>query len=693
MDEKLLQYVPFSSALDGGFWHKLTQNKLEEYHLDESAKELYAFYSNGNASGIPSTLNLEFGSFSKDGFCPPRCLPAYGHLHLLNTLDAFKQCDKKQLLQEEGQQLWNDITSGAALKNPALLSRFLLLVFADLKKYHYYYWFAFQAFFYPERVIVDSVMPLSIRCSSEQISTLQEAYDSFIQSGNCASFFVVVDRQGSITLHLLEEFETLKASYDSVMLAFSDPSTLDNFPGWPLRNLLTLVAVHWSNLHMQTFEVLCYRERVKDGKRDSSHSIVIQLAMPEMREMKECPKVIGWEKNERRKLGPRMVNLSLSMDPAKLAESAVDLNLKLMRWRLIPSLDLDRISKTRCLLLGAGTLGCNVARCLLAWGVRTITLVDNSKISYSNPVRQSLFRFEDCLRGGKSKAETAAESLKAIFPGVNARGLSITIPMPGHVISETAVKLAEQDVNQLEELIESHDVVFLLLDTREGRWLPTLIATSKQKLVINAALGFDTYMIVRHGLKCDSADIAAATPEASGDSSQQAFSKPIHGSLLGCYFCNDVVAPGDSTRDRTLDQQCTVSRPGMSMVVGAVAVELLVTLLHHPDGGFAPADISAKDDHFTVESASPLGLVPHQIRGFLSRYHTILPASQAFDKCTACSAVVLKHYKEHGFAFLLKVFNEPNNFLEDLTGLTQLHQQTHDMEVWEMSDDDEFCDS
>jgi len=30
-----------------------------------------------------------------------------------------------------------------------------------------------------------------------------------------------------------------------------------------------------------------------------------------------CPKCVGWEKNERQKLGPRVVNLSSSMDPAK----------------------------------------------------------------------------------------------------------------------------------------------------------------------------------------------------------------------------------------------------------------------------------------------------------------------------------------------------------------------------------------
>lgn len=120
------------------------------------------------------------------------------------------------------------------------------------------------------------------------------------------------------------------------------------------------------------------------------------------------------------------------MDPLQLAESAVELNLRLMRWRAAPSLDVAAVSGARCLLLGAGTLGCSVARALLGWGVRGITFVDNSRVAFSNPVRQSLFTFEDCLAGGRPKAEAAAEAVQRIFPGAAARGVALSIPMPGH---------------------------------------------------------------------------------------------------------------------------------------------------------------------------------------------------------------------------------------------------------------------
>ncbi|KAG7837846.1 hypothetical protein KL942_004258 [Ogataea angusta] len=196
-----------------------------------------------------------------------------------------------------------------------------------------------------------------------------------------------------------------------------------------------------------------------------------------------------------------------------------------MKWRIVPTLDLDRIKSTRCLLLGSGTLGSYIGRALLAWGVRKITFVDNGKVSFSNPVRQPLFEFIDCIDGGKPKAETAAENMKRIFPLVDAQGFTLEVPMAGHPITDETKQ--KQDFDKLEELVQTHDVIFLLMDSRETRWLPTVMGNVYSKLVINAALGFESYLVMRHG--CINSSIS---PEQQQES------------RLGCYFCNDVRPDG-----------------------------------------------------------------------------------------------------------------------------------------------------
>ncbi|CAH2313183.1 ubiquitin-like modifier-activating enzyme ATG7 isoform X1 [Pelobates cultripes] len=673
-----LQFVPFSSALDAGFWHELTQKKLNVYRLDESAKDIRGYYYNGDPVGLPTRLTLEFSAFDVNASTPARCCPVLGSLYNTNTLESFKSCDKKALLEQAANEIWDAIKSGAAIEDSACLNKFLLLTFSDLKKYRFYYWFCFPALCLPEGVcLMKQPMLLGETFSNTQIQAFQNVYDDFLQTegSSVQPYFLIRYTEDSFSMAPLRKFDEFCKDQKKVTFGFYDPCTLSQYPGWPLRNLLVLAAYHWWSL-VESVEVIGVRDRTLQGERDMAHSIIFEIKLPKLTLNQACPKAVGWEKNQKGVMGPRMVNLSECMDPKRLAESSVDLNLKLMRWRLVPTLDLEKVISSKCLLLGAGTLGCNVARTLMGWGVRHITFVDNAKISYSNPVRQPLYEFEDCLGGETSKALAAAAKLLKIFPGVVSKGYNMSIPMPGHPVnfSEDTLLQAQTDVEKLQKLIGEHDVIFLLMDTRESRWLPTVIAASQRKLVINAALGFDTFVVMRHGLKKpeevdDSRSATASSSELLGSS---LFSN-IPGCKLGCYFCNDVVAPGDSTRDRTLDQQCTVSRPGLSMIAGALAVELMVSVIQHPEGGYAVA--SSSDDRMN-EPPTSLGLVPHQIRGFLSRFDNVLPVSLAFDKCTACSVKVIEQYEKDGFQFLSNVFNSSHSFLEDLTGLTLLHQET-----------------
>ncbi|XP_051912735.1 uncharacterized protein LOC127595074 [Hippocampus zosterae] len=358
------------------------------------------------------------------------------------------------------------------------------------------------------------------------------------------------------------------------------------------------------------------------------------------------------------------LDLKPMMDEKTLAGEAIDLNIKLMKWRLLPELDIPTISGTRCLLFGSGTLGCQLARCLIGWGIKKITFVDNGKVSYSNPVRQSLYTFEDSTLGGKNKAETAAAALKTIFPGLDSEGYTINVPMPGHfVTTEADISRTLESLERVERLVEEHDAVFLLMDSREARWLPTVLANKYQKICITVALGFDSYVIIRHGI------------------SPRSFVPEKHRERLGCYFCNDVLAPVNSMKDRTLDQQCTVTRPGLSFVSSGLACELLVALLHHPLREGCPANEKKEK----LEE-SELGILPHHIRGTMSDFATNLYYGRAFDQCIACSEHVLGQYLSRREQFLLEVINNPK-YIHEVTNLRELLEAA-DHQCIELEDDD-----
>jgi ubiquitin-like modifier-activating enzyme ATG7 len=514
-------------------------------------------------------------------------------LYMVESQEAFKQLDKNALLGSISAPLWASMCSpGASVStlqdqgNPCVL-----LVYADIKQCRFVYWFGCSSFL--------PTVPLSSlsvnECESGVYSALTTGLDSLPAGLSLRSL-------GSLDGG---KMKAMDISDDLPLIAAAAANTTTNnntvtLLSWRMRNVLAYICLHEEeNTKVGVFV------RRSSGK---GPSLMLSLDVPPQSAFARWPSVppcIGWQLNDKGVPAARRIDLSQILDPDVLSARACSLNLQLMKWRQWPSLDLEAIKSCRVLILGAGTLGCAVARVLAGWGIQSMTLVDNGRVSYSNPSRQCLFEQTDAAAGGLFKAEAAAAALRRLAPEsvMQARGVVASIPMPGHgCASDEAL---QGDVEQLEALISQADVVFSLLDSREARWLPTLLCAKLHKLHITAALGFDSFMVMRSSCPAD-------------DEQEPG---------LACYFCNDVAGVGNSTKDRTVDQQCTVSRPGNSFVCAGFAVELLVSCLNHkPSANGRPA-----------ASTAP----PHIIRGSLGSFGQTLHCTRPFERCVCCSPPIL----------------------------------------------------
>ena len=629
----------------------------------------------------------------------------------------------------------------------------VLITYADLKSHSVVYWFGM-----PTLVPQASVRATVTSAQHGLLDTLHETFHSMrrdlLQSSSSSSFdgglppyFIYYynpnDDDGAASATCLPlsvtSYNTICAKcgtdFENVYFGFVDPlldlssndtnddntknsSSTIPYMGWPMRNMIAYMSMY---LHLggQDVSIISYRSKVirrmdmtaadAPGEKDYC-SIVLNVRIPSKEEYlwnnttnntdtiattstsKPQFKIVGWELNARYKAGPRSVNLRPLLDSNHLAIQAADLNLKLMKWRMIPNLQVEQLQSTKALLIGAGTLGCNVARVLLGWGIRNIKILDYGKVSYSNPVRQSLFTIQDCNAEngtGRMKAIAAADALKTIAADVVSEGIVLSIPMPGHPDKEDVIGHA---VEMLDALIQEADVVYLLTDTRESRWLPTVMCSAYNKVLINAALGLDSWLVMRHG-----ASRAENVVTTERDTSQSISNHPYR---LGCYFCSDVVAPENSTKNRTLDQQCTVTRPGLALIASSMAVELMVSLLHHPKQILAPAPKNtnntntqysptiSSNDADVAAASSTLGIIPHSIRGSLVSYTMMTPTIPAFQYCTGCSKTVTDSYLTDKLNFVQQSCQTTDgSYLEKVSGLTAFRlaaaEKLVDMEGWE----------
>lgn len=389
MSQDILQFKFLNSTFSSQFWFTLYKRKLEDWKLDDSTCNISAVVDTDC-----SRVEFDENSFSEaDRIVNSQSNKiVYGILRNTNTIQEFKDFEKLKFQKEITREIFNRIHSDEFLKDPNVLNYFGLLTFADLKKYRFFYWF-----------LIPALMPKEAYTVNRKILELTE--NQIIEIQKVKEYSIIQVKENIIEEDVLENYE--KYDFEKCFIVLQGDQVLD----WTVRNFLYAIKVK--------FGILKVRIILKKSLAE-----FLEILLPG-KSSKDLPESVGWERNNNGKMGPKMVDLSGFMDPFKLAETAVDLNLKLIKWRAMPVIPLDKISSVKCCLFGAGTLGCYTARALMAWGVRNITFVDSGKVSFSNPVRQPLFKFKDCLDGGVNKAMAAAEELKSIFPGMNAKGHGI----------------------------------------------------------------------------------------------------------------------------------------------------------------------------------------------------------------------------------------------------------------------------
>ncbi|KAJ1798599.1 Autophagy protein 7, partial [Coemansia sp. RSA 2399] len=372
----ILRFEPFTSTIEPEFWSGLAQHKLHSAQLDTARTPLRGEFAGGrrhalrNAAAsdaaqklaVPARLRVSQDAWNSgeadtagDSQQVGVAVSVDGFLYNTNTIEEFKKSDKGEMLRDAGASILDAIRSGRATRAPELLWPFTLLSYADLKKYHFYHWVAFPAVTAdPPDTAIGTCVPISDFASNgSDLGALHAAFAAFAKdSSRSYSAFVAVYQPRNTSspwgIYSLDEWDrAFDGDNGTAMVGFIDPSSHATRPGWPLRNLLTWVR--YIHPEVAKLKVLCFRDAAlssadSETLRQQSESIVIDVQLTPAAELKAENQVSGWERNEKQKLAPRVVNLSSTMNPVHLAESALDLNLQLMRWRLAPSIDLAKMA-------------------------------------------------------------------------------------------------------------------------------------------------------------------------------------------------------------------------------------------------------------------------------------------------------------------------------------------------------------
>ena len=113
-----LQHQQFKTSVDTTFWAALSEVKMTKLKLESTPQPLCALYApaaatahgreedGGGPDAAVAWMNLTGEALDANFEAPRRCVRAGGTVTVVNTMEEFKDIDKKDFLNKAGAQMW-----------------------------------------------------------------------------------------------------------------------------------------------------------------------------------------------------------------------------------------------------------------------------------------------------------------------------------------------------------------------------------------------------------------------------------------------------------------------------------------------------------------------------------------------------------------------------------------------------------
>lgn len=227
----------------------------------------------------------------------------------------------ESFINDLGKELLDSIESGSALEEPWRLMLFLISSYSDLKKYRFYYWAAHPTpYNLPEMNYVKRQVFIAEEFTESQMKSVKSGFENLDPKLKCF-FSVIVPNKTDLKVTSLSDGVKLareNQETSEIYFAFFDPCN-HTAPGWPLRNLLCLL---FHNCFDFSYKNILKFISIRGMNIKNSVIYTVRTKTVNDEKMLRAElfngKLVGWESNDKGKMGPNVADLSDIMDPVRL---------------------------------------------------------------------------------------------------------------------------------------------------------------------------------------------------------------------------------------------------------------------------------------------------------------------------------------------------------------------------------------